>query len=273
MSTDGVHGSPPSRGRQQMWRATVLTIFPEMFPGPLGASLAGKALAAGIWSLDAHDIRRARHRQPPHRRRHAGRRRPRHGDEGRRAGARASTRCRTTRRPRLLMSPRGVPLTRRASTALAKGAGVVVVCGRFEGVDERLIAARGLEEVSVGDYRAVRRRDRGAGADRRLRAAHSRRHGQGGLRRRGKLRRRIAGIPAIHPAGGVRGRADPRGADLRRPRQGQGLAAGRGRAADPRAPARPVGGLSRRAAKADRQDPQATGPPHTGERDNAIRLS
>ena len=86
------HGAAANRGRSAdvkrvtiMWRASVLTIFPEMFPGPLGASLAGKALASAIWSLDTHRHPRARHRQAPHRRRHAGRRRARHGDEGRRA--------------------------------------------------------------------------------------------------------------------------------------------------------------------------------------------
>ena len=75
-----------------MWRATVLTIFPEMFPGPLGMSLAGKALANGLWSLDAHDIRAQATDQPPHGRRHAGGRRPGHGDERRCAGPRH--RCR-----------------------------------------------------------------------------------------------------------------------------------------------------------------------------------
>jgi tRNA (guanine37-N1)-methyltransferase len=134
-----------------MWRATVLTIFPEMFPGPLGHSLAGKALAAGVWALAAHDIRA-----------HAT---DRHGtvDDTPAGGgpgmvmkadvlARAIDAAATDDRPRLLMSARGVPLTQARVATLAKGDGVVIVCGRFEGVDERLIAARKLEEVSIGDY-------------------------------------------------------------------------------------------------------------------------
>lgn len=134
-----------------MWRATVLTIFPEMFPGPLGASLAGKALAGGVWSLDAVDIRAHatdRHRTVDDT--------PAGGGPGMVMKAdvlaRAIDVTAADDRPRLLMSPRGKPLTQARVAALAKGQGVVVLCGRFEGVDERLIAARGLEEVSVGDY-------------------------------------------------------------------------------------------------------------------------
>jgi tRNA (guanine37-N1)-methyltransferase len=134
-----------------MWRATVLTLFPDMFPGPLGLSLAGKALASGVWSLDAADIRAYAT--------------DRHGtvDDTPAGGgpgmvmkadvlARAIDAATADPRPRLLMSPRGAPLTQARVAALAQGPGVVVVCGRFEGVDERVIAARRLEEVSVGDY-------------------------------------------------------------------------------------------------------------------------
>jgi tRNA (guanine37-N1)-methyltransferase len=134
-----------------MWRATVLTLFPEAFPGPLGISLAGKALAAGVWSLDAHDIRA-----------HA---LDRHGtaDDTPAGGgpgmvmkadvlARAIDAAADDSRPRLLMSPRGAPLTQARVAALAQAEGAVIVCGRFEGVDERVIAARQLEEISVGDY-------------------------------------------------------------------------------------------------------------------------
>ena len=134
-----------------MWRATVLTIFPEMFPGPLGASLAGKALAAGIWSLDARDIRAHatdRHRTVDDT--------PAGGGPGMvmKAGvlAKALDAVPHDTRPRLLMSPRGRPLTQQRVVELAAGEGVVVLCARFEGVDERLIAARGLEEVSLGDF-------------------------------------------------------------------------------------------------------------------------
>jgi tRNA (guanine37-N1)-methyltransferase len=134
-----------------MWRATILTIFPEMFPGPLGVSLAGKALASGVWSLDAVDIRA-----------HAADRHNTVDDTPAGGGpglvmkpdvlARAIDAAATDSRPRLLMSPRGAPLTQSRVAALTKGEGVVVVCGRYEGIDERLIAARNLEEVSIGDY-------------------------------------------------------------------------------------------------------------------------
>ncbi len=134
-----------------MWRATVLTLFPEMFPGPLGASLAGKALAAGVWSLDAHDIRA--HATDRH---HTVDDTPAGGGPGlvMKADvlAHAIDAAATNARPRLLMSPRGTPLTQGRVAELARGDGVLVVCGRYEGIDERLIAARSLEEVSIGDY-------------------------------------------------------------------------------------------------------------------------
>ena len=133
------------------WRATVLTIFPEIFPGPLGVSLSGKALATGIWSLETIDIRAHasdRHRTVDDT--------PAGGGPGMVMKpdviARAVDAVATDERPRLLMSPRGVPLTQRKVAALAQGQGVVLLCGRFEGVDERVVAGRNLEEVSVGDY-------------------------------------------------------------------------------------------------------------------------
>ena len=134
-----------------MWRASVLTIFPEMFPGPLAVSLAGKALAAGIWSLDTHDIRNAatdKHRTVDDT--------PAGGGPGMVMKADVLARALDTvphdTRPRLLMSPRGAPLTQRRIAALSAGQGAVIVCARFEGVDERLIKARHLEEVSLGDF-------------------------------------------------------------------------------------------------------------------------
>lgn len=134
-----------------MWRASVLTIFPEMFPGPLGLSLAGKALAAGVWSLETIDIRA--HTIDKHRTVDDT---PAGGGPGMVMKAdvlaRAIDALPADGRPHLLMSPRGTPLTQARVMELAKGAGAVIVCGRFEGVDERLIAGRGLEEVSAGDY-------------------------------------------------------------------------------------------------------------------------
>ena len=134
-----------------MWRASVLTIFPEMFPGPLASSLAGKALASRIWSLDVHDIRDAatdKHRTVDDT--------PAGGGPGMVMKADVLARALDTvphdQRPRLLMSPRGKPLTQARVAQLAAGLGIVIVCARFEGVDERLIAARKLEEVSLGDF-------------------------------------------------------------------------------------------------------------------------
>src|SRR6059058_3037881 len=134
------------------WRATVLTLFPEMFPGPLGVSLAGKALASGLWALEARDIRDSaadRHRSVDDT--------PAGGGPGMvlRADVLADAIDAANiaaDRPRLLMSPRGRPLTQAKIVELAAGPGPLIVCGRFEGVDQRVIEARRLEEVSVGDY-------------------------------------------------------------------------------------------------------------------------
>src|ERR1700731_5164220 len=134
-----------------MWRASVITIFPEMFPGPLGVSLAGKAREKGIWALDAIDLRN--HAADKHR---SVDDTPAGGGPGMVMKpdvlARALDGCAGADRPRLLMSPRGRPLTQDHVEEWAEGSGLVIVCGRFEGVDERVIEARGLEEVSVGDY-------------------------------------------------------------------------------------------------------------------------
>jgi tRNA (guanine37-N1)-methyltransferase len=136
-----------------MWRASVLTIFPDMFPGPLGASLAGKALKGGLWTLETVDIREfgvGVHRAVDDT--------PAGGGPGMVMKADVLARAvdaaapEGDARPRLLMSPRGMPLTQARVQTLAKGLGAIIVCGRFEGVDERAIAARGLEEVSIGDY-------------------------------------------------------------------------------------------------------------------------
>jgi tRNA (guanine37-N1)-methyltransferase len=135
------------------FRATLLTIFPDMFPGPLGMSLAGKALAADIWSLETVDIRdfgAGVHRSVDDTPAGGGPGMVMKADVLARALDAAAPGSDT--RPRLLMSPRGRPLTQRQVIGLAQGPGAVILCGRFEGVDERLIEARGLEEVSVGDY-------------------------------------------------------------------------------------------------------------------------
>ena len=136
-----------------MWRGTVLTIFPGMFPGPLGDSLAGRALAAGLWSLDAHDIRAHatdRHRSVDDTPAGGGPGMVMRADVLARAIDAAASEADT--RPRLLMSPRGRPLSQARIETLAQGDGALIVCGRFEGVDQRLIEVRALEEVSIGDY-------------------------------------------------------------------------------------------------------------------------
>lgn len=134
------------------FHATVLTLYPEMFPGPLGHALAGKGLARGLWGLEAVQIRDHaldRHRSVDDT--------PAGGGPG--MVMRADVLARAIDavspegdpRPRLLMTPRGRPLTQSRVRTLAAGPGVVVLCGRFEGVDERIVAARQLEEVCVGD--------------------------------------------------------------------------------------------------------------------------
>jgi tRNA (guanine37-N1)-methyltransferase len=135
------------------FRATVLTLYPEMFPGALGLSLAGRALEAGTWSLETMQIRdfaTDRHRTVDDT--------PAGGGAGMvmRADILAKAIDAASPvgdpRPRLLMSPRGKPLTQARVRELAAGPGAVILCGRFEGVDQRVIDARALEEVSVGDY-------------------------------------------------------------------------------------------------------------------------
>jgi tRNA (guanine37-N1)-methyltransferase len=134
------------------WRATVLTLFPEMFPGPLGISLAGKALVSGLWALETRDIRDSatdRHRTVDDT--------PAGGGPGMvlRADVLAAAIDAASvapERPRLLMSPRGRPLTQSRVMELAAGPGPLIICGRFEGVDQRVISARTLEELSIGDY-------------------------------------------------------------------------------------------------------------------------
>ena len=132
------------------FRATVLTLYPEMFPGPLGVSLAGKGLAEGSWALDAVQIRdfaTDKHKSVD--------------DTPAGGGAGMVLRCDVLAaaidsvadgRPMLAMSPRGAPLTQAKVRELAMGEGAIVLCGRFEGFDERIFEARPVEPVSIGDY-------------------------------------------------------------------------------------------------------------------------
>ncbi|MFZ5835044.1 MAG: tRNA (guanosine(37)-N1)-methyltransferase TrmD [Pseudomonadota bacterium] len=137
-----------------VWTATVLSLFPDMFPGPLGFSLAGKALEAGIWQMEVVDFRtfaRDKHRSVDDS--------PAGGGAGMvlrpdvLGAAIDDLRAREpARRPLIYLSPRGAPLTQKRVQELRSGPGVALVCGRFEGVDERLLRSRDIEEVSLGDF-------------------------------------------------------------------------------------------------------------------------
>ena len=132
------------------WRADVITLFPDLFPGPLGASVIGRGMADGLWSLrttQLRDFATDRHRTVDD------------SPSGGGAGMvlkpdilAAAIDAVADDRPRILMSPRGKPLTQARVRDLAAGPGAIIVCGRFEGVDQRVIEARQLEEISIGDY-------------------------------------------------------------------------------------------------------------------------
>jgi tRNA (guanine37-N1)-methyltransferase len=132
------------------WAATVLTLYPEMFPGPLGVSLAGRALAEGRWALGAVQIRdfaTDKHKSVDDT--------PAGGGAGmvmRADVLAAALDSVADERPKLVMSPRGEPLTQHLVRDLAAGPGVIILCGRFEGIDERLFEARDVRPVSIGDY-------------------------------------------------------------------------------------------------------------------------
>ncbi|MEZ5921218.1 MAG: tRNA (guanosine(37)-N1)-methyltransferase TrmD [Parvularculaceae bacterium] len=134
-----------------MWRATIFTLFPELFPGPLGASVLGRAAAEGLWSLETVNIRDFSDN-------------PYGSVDDTPAGGGAGLVMRAdilaaaidseprNDRPLILLSPRGAPLNQARAKALSEGPGAMLICGRFEGVDERLIEARGVEEISIGDF-------------------------------------------------------------------------------------------------------------------------
>ena len=135
------------------WTATVLTLFPELFPGPLSVSLAGRALEEGIWRLspiDLRDFSDDKHRNVDDT--------PAGGGPGMvmRADILAKALdhaiAQNPHTPCIYLSPRGDPLTQRRVGELAEGTGAILLCGRFEGIDQRVIEARQLEEISVGDY-------------------------------------------------------------------------------------------------------------------------
>ena len=136
------------------WRATVLTIFPEMFPGALGLSLAGKALVEGRWALDLIDIRdfaADKHRSVDDTPAGGGAGMVMRADIAAAAIDAAHARAEPGT-PSFYLSPRGTPLTQERVRALAEGPGAILLCGRFEGIDERVLEARRIEEISIGDY-------------------------------------------------------------------------------------------------------------------------
>ena len=136
------------------WKATVLTLFPEMFPGPLGLSLAGKALVEGLWSLEAIDIRdfaKDKHRSVDDTPAGGGAGMVMRADVAA-AAIDAAKAAAPAESPAIYLSPRGTPLTQERVQALAKGPGVILLCGRFEGLDQRVLDARDIEEISIGDY-------------------------------------------------------------------------------------------------------------------------
>ena len=132
------------------WRATILTLFPEMFPGPLGTALAGRGLANGIWSIDPRNIRDAglgRHRSVDDTPFGGGAGMVMRPDVVATAIAQAAD-----GRPLLYLTPRGRPFRQTDAGRLAASEGAILLCGRYEGIDQRVIDASGAEEISIGDY-------------------------------------------------------------------------------------------------------------------------
>jgi tRNA (guanine37-N1)-methyltransferase len=137
------------------WQATVLTLFPEMFPGPLGVSLLGKALEKNLWSLEVRDIRDhglGKHRTVDDSPAGGGPGMVMRADVAVAAIDAVTGQESNKARPLIYLSPRGVPLTQARVRELAAGPGAILLCGRFEGLDQRAIEARQIEEISIGDF-------------------------------------------------------------------------------------------------------------------------
>jgi len=142
-----------TNGLKMTWRATVLTLFPEMFPGPLGVSLLGKALLQNLWSLDVRDIREhglGKHRTVDDTPSGGGPGMVMRADVA--SAAIAAARETNPGVPAIYLSPRGAPLTQAHVRTLQQSPGAILLCGRFEGLDQRAIDANGLEELSLGDF-------------------------------------------------------------------------------------------------------------------------
>ena len=147
---------PQQTERKDPWQASVITLFPEMFPGPLGVSLLGQALQTGIWSIDTIGLRNfgdGRHRQVDDTPAGGGAGMVLRADVVAAAVDHARTRnTQTASLPAIYLSPRGEPLTQSLVKELSSGPGVLLLAGRFEGVDERVLEARSFREISIGDY-------------------------------------------------------------------------------------------------------------------------
>ena len=229
------------------WTVRVLTLFPEMFPGPLGHSLAGKALEAGIWDLETVDIRdfaRDKHRTVDDA--------PFGGGPGMVMrpdvlDAAIAAALGDGRGPVVYLSPRGRLLTQAVVRELAARPALTLLCGRYEGVDERVLEARGIEEISLGDFVLSGGEPAAIALIDAVRAAAARRGRRAGDAGGGEFRTGIAGISPLHPAGRMAGARGAGGAALRPSRTDQGLATGPGGSGDEEPAAGSVGPLCRRA--------------------------
>jgi tRNA (guanine37-N1)-methyltransferase len=137
------------------WQATILTLFPEMFPGPLATSLSGKALEKNLWSLEVRDIRDhglGKHRSVDDTPSGGGPGMVMRADVAAAAIDAVRAQEKGNRRPLIYLSPRGAPLTQTRVRGLAQGPGAILFCGRFEGLDQRVVEARQMEEISLGDF-------------------------------------------------------------------------------------------------------------------------
>ena len=190
--------------------ATVLTLYPEMFPGPLGVSLAGRALEAGTWAIDAVQIRdfaADKHRTVDDT--------PAGGGAGMvlrvdvLAAAVDHARQNLADRPVIALTPRGKPLTQARVRELADGPGVILLCGRFEGFDERIFEGRGVEEVSVGDIVLSGGEPAALMLLDACHSAASRRNGRGFQWDRRVVRERPPRVSALYPARNVGRAHDP----------------------------------------------------------------
>ena len=221
------------------WQATVLTLFPEMFPGPLGISLSGRALQDGLWRLSTLNIRDSacdKHRSVDDTPAGGGAGMVMRADVA--AAAIDATASSAPALARIYLSPRGAPLTQARVRDLARGKGVILFCGRFEGLDQRVIDARQLEEISIGDYVLSGGEIAADGLDRRLRAPLARRHRSRSIAERRKLRKQPPGISAIYETAFVGRARNPGRSFIRRSRTHRTLAAGAGGNIDAGSPSR-----------------------------------